>query len=180
MDVAALFAAIAAAAPAPAAPEGQRIAVERFVAACVNGELTSAGLRQIARSDLPMALRRALRDPAARYYRFDERPASYLAVEADARPDARYHTTCTLATPVDGPWSLFDAVMNHLRPGRAEAVGPPVSRPRNSRAMAASSTNFEAGYTIQSVRSGGYTLLQALQFRTKSDAESPAPVRDPR
>jgi hypothetical protein len=173
MAFAALIAIQAAASQAPALPERQRLAVDRFVSACVNGELTGADLRPIGRGGLPGSVADRFRDPAGRYYRFSESPASYLAITNDARPGARYYSSCALITPAGGPWALYEAVMRRVRPGTQTRLAGP-GRPRGSRALAASHTNSEAGYTLQSVRVGRYTLLQTLQFRTKNDAPPPA------
>ena len=169
MVVATLLAAAAAGQAAP--PEQQRVAVERFVAACVHGELTSANLRPIAASALPAAVRAEFRRrPPGRYYRFQEASPSYLIVINDARAGARYHTICALAAPIRGPWSLFSAVMHALRPESRTASARPEHLPRRARTMSASMTNFEQGYSIGATRAGRYTLIESLQFTPKGVA----------
>ena len=163
-----LAALLAGAAAEPVIPPEQRLAADRFIAACVNGELTSAGIRQIAASDIPSALRRRIRGRQGQYYRFDDRRSSFLIVTRDSRPSAEYSSICTLATRAGDPMLLHMTVMHSLRPDTRPPPFP-LRRPPGSRTLSTSVHNSEGGYTIQAVRVGGYTLLETLQFRVKSD-----------
>ena len=175
-----IAAASALAAPPAAAVQNEAVPVDRFVAACVNGEIRDAGLREIALSDLPAGIRARYRSrPPGRYYRFDEGSPSYLILVNDARPDAEYHVICGLASRAGGPWSLFSAVMSRLRPATRSASSRPDAVPRHARTMAAGMTNHEQGYAIQAERVAGFTVVESLQFRPKvAAAPSPAAAKE--
>jgi len=154
-------------AAAPASPE-ELAAVQRFIAACVDGQITGTSLRAIEFAELPAPVRSEFRNqPSGRYYRFDERAPSFLVVIPGASPSAQPASVCALAAPAGEPWNVFGGVMASVMPDRPlERVG------RYSNTLSASMRNDEEGYAIQATRVGRYTLIQTIQDAPKLEAPS--------
>lgn len=141
----------------------ERVAVDRFVAACVDGQLAAANLREVQVDDVPVEVRREFRArPAGRYYRFEERPPSFLIIVSQARPDAEEQMVCALATPAANAWNLFGGVMNVLQPGRVQRRVSDDNDP-----LSTGMTSEEGDYSIHAIRAGPYTLIQTIQKTPK-------------
>jgi len=156
---------------APAAANPQDVAAQRFVSACLDGQIRSADLQPVAASAVPGGLRHRYRQyPNARYYRFDDRRPSYLMMLGDPRPGAEFHEACVLASRAGGIWALFSRVANSFLRDTAHSPLTVTDEPGRYAAgntLSASYTDPEEGYTVQAVRAGGYTLLEAVHFRVE-------------
>lgn len=156
---------------APEISPAERMAVARFVAACVDGGLTDASLREVRIAEVPESVRREFgRRRAGRYYRFDETPSSFLIVVSAERPDAEERTVCALASSVTNPWNLFGGVMNVLQPGRVQ------QRISNDGGPQSAGMTSEGGdYSIHAERVGDYTVIQTIQRASNRSEPSSSP-----